>query len=178
MTRATILTAMSPPDVLEPDTVVIRRLEERDWEHLRSVRLAALGQAPEAFGSTLASEHETTEDQWREWIRRWPTFVAFHQSRPVAMVAGAPGEQPGERKLVAAWVHPDHRGNGIATALVERVEEWARSDGADTLTLWVARNNAAAAGLYERRRFEPTGRCRPLPSDPRIMEDQLVLVLG
>ena len=155
----------------------VRRVEEHDWKHLKSVRLAALAQSPEAFGSSLAREQGTTDDGWREWIREWPTFVAFHQNTAVGLAAGVNGDQSGERKLIAAWVHPDHRRSGVASALIESLKEWARADGAARLTLWVARTNDSAVRLYRRHHFMPTGRSKPLPSNPALIEDELALDL-
>ena len=75
------------------------------------------------------------------------------------------------------WVHPDHRGTGVATALLEAVTTWARDDGASRLTLWVARTNDTAANLYRRKGFTATGESKPLPSNPSVLEDQLALDL-
>lgn len=41
-----------------------------------------------------------------------------------------PGESIEERRLVAMWVHPEHRGGRIGSCLVTQVEEWARDAGA------------------------------------------------
>ena len=34
--------------------IIVRALDEADWERYRSVRLAAMEDSPEAFGATLA----------------------------------------------------------------------------------------------------------------------------
>ena len=156
----------------------IARVAEADWKHLRTVRLAALAESPEAFGSDYSTEEQFSEADWREWARDWATFLAFHCDTPIGMAAGIPSGQPDERKLIAAWVHPDHRGHAVAAALVEAVQQWARTEGAGKVSLWVTQTNQPAVRLYRRLGFEPTGQSKPLPSDPRLIEDQLFLYLG
>jgi len=156
---------------------VIERAEERDWAHLRSVRLAALAESPSAFGSTLAREQQYDDADWREWTRDAPTFIAFHRGEPIGMAAGIDGDSAEERILIAMWVHPDHRGIGVASALLAAVRDWACEDGATRLTLWVTRTNQSAASLYRRAGFAETGVSKPLPSNPELIEDQLALNL-
>jgi len=157
--------------------VVVRRATEGDWAHLRAVRLAALADSPSAFGSTLSEEQEYTEEDWREWARDWATFLAYQQRSAIGIVAGIGGDTAAERKLIAMWVDPAHRGTGVASALVEAVKAWARDDGATRLMLWVTLDNHAATGLYRSSGFTETGSTRTLPSTTALMEVQLSLAL-
>ena len=59
--------------------------------------------------------------------------------------------------------------------LVAAVRTWAVIDGATRLMLWVTRSNQPAAKLYRRAGFSETGACKPLPSNPALIEDQLAL---
>jgi ribosomal protein S18 acetylase RimI-like enzyme len=43
-----------------------------------------------------------------------------------------------------------HEGQGIATALLERAEEWSRAKGYDWITLGVFEQNVRAEGLYRK----------------------------
>ena len=156
---------------------VIKRVEERDWAQLRSIRLAALAESPTVFGSSFEREQRYDEKDWREWSRRGATFLATHVGAPVGIVAGVDGDRPDERKLISMWVHPGHRGTVVATALLGAVTRWASDDGASRLTLWVARTNDTAAKLYRRAGFTPTGDSKPLPSNPSLPEDKLALDL-
>jgi GNAT superfamily N-acetyltransferase len=157
--------------------LVVERAEETDWERVKAVRLAALAESPGAFGSTLAEEREYDEADWREWCRDSATFLACQDGVPIGIAAGVNGTSRDERKLITMWLHPGHRGAGASTALLAAVRNWALRDGATTLMLWVTRSNHAAARLYRRAGFSETGACKPLPSNPALIEDQLALDL-
>lgn len=157
--------------------IVVERAEEADWEDVKAVRLAALADSPNAFGSTLAEEREYDEADWRAWCRDTATFLALQNGVPIGIAAGVGGTSRDERKLIAMWLHPGHRGAGASTALLAAVRNWASRDGATTLMLWVTRSNHAAASLYRRAGFSETGACKPLPSDPTFLEEQLAVDL-
>lgn len=155
----------------------VRRATEDDWRDLRAVRLAALADAPSAFGSSLAAEAGREEDKWREWTRSAAVFLAFEDAAPVGMVAALPGEVPEERRLVALWVQPQHRRTGVASQLVAAIEGWAREVGASRVSLWVSQGNSAAERLYLGRGYVESGQRKPLPSHPVITQEQLRLEL-
>ena len=50
-------------------------------------------------------------------------------------------------------VVPAYEGQGIATALLKRAEEWARASGYDWITLGVFEQNERAEQLYRRQGF-------------------------
>jgi GNAT superfamily N-acetyltransferase len=155
----------------------VRRIAEDDWLELRSLRLRALADCPDAFGSTLAEESAYREDDWRAWTRTAAVFIAYRHGEPVGLAAGVEGDDPRERRLVAAWVDPSHRRAGAASALLGAVERWARDRRATALSLWVTRSNQPARTLYLRRGFLPSGRTKALPGRPALVEEQLVLRL-
>jgi GNAT superfamily N-acetyltransferase len=159
------------------DAPLVQQLEDDDWAQLRLVRLAALADSPTSFASTLEREQQLVEEDWRARARGGTTFLALRMRAPVGIVAGIEGASADERTVVAMWVHPDHRRAGVASALLDAVQSWARGDGANRLTLWVTRTNDAAATLYRRAGFTATGNSKPLPSNPSLTEDELALDL-
>lgn len=64
----------------------------------------------------------------------------------------------GEAEILTLAVRPQQRRLGVARALVEAAAAAALANGAETLWLEVAEDNAAAITLYRVARFETTGR--------------------
>jgi len=55
--------------------------------------------------------------------------VAEVDGQVVGTVGAGPGEFEGAAALTALWVDPTFRSQGVGTALVEAVLEWAASKG-------------------------------------------------
>jgi hypothetical protein len=47
--------------------ITIRPIKGTDWRKLRDLRLAALQDDPQAFGSTFAEERSDPDSEWIEW---------------------------------------------------------------------------------------------------------------
>ncbi|MEX2271390.1 MAG: GNAT family N-acetyltransferase [Vicinamibacterales bacterium] len=99
-----------------------------------------------------------------EWERHfdlsnWALFTARDRNRRVGRAAVAfdtPGMTmlEGRRDLAILWdlrVSPDARGQGVGTALFERVEAWARLHGCRQLKAETQNTNVRACRFYERQ---------------------------
>jgi ribosomal protein S18 acetylase RimI-like enzyme len=145
--------------------LVIRRLVAADWVAFREIRLAALGEAPEAFGSTASDAEKLDEAEWRRRLEQRAVFVAEVSGQRVGLAAGIGDDQPGEAELISMWVAPAFRGHGVGDRLVDAVLTWAAGERFRTLRLWVATGNARAERLYARHGFTRTGRVQPMGGD-------------
>jgi ribosomal protein S18 acetylase RimI-like enzyme len=151
--------------------VVVREVTPDDWETLRGVRLAALREAPSAFGSTYAREASFTEEQWRGRISdRSVTYVAYRPDNPEPAGLAGVYVADGVADVVSMWVRPSARGNGVGEALIDATADWAKARDHDSILLWVTESNTSARKLYERCGFALTGERQPLPSDPALPE--------
>lgn len=149
--------------------IAVRRAVPEEWEALKEVRLAALRDSPDAFGSTYEREARADESTWRGWItgEGWDgavtTFVAEEEGRLFGMAtAHRPDDEQATVWMFAMWVRSESRGRGIGRALVEAVVDHARSLGAEVVMLRVTEGNAAATGLYASCGFIGT----PDPPEP------------
>jgi GNAT superfamily N-acetyltransferase len=160
-------------------TPEITLLGPADWRLFRDIRLAALADAPNAFGSTLARERELSEADWRERLSRREQFLAGVNGLSVGTAAGILGGVPGSAELVSMWVDPGWRGLGLGRLLVQTVLEWAAGQGVSEVGLWMTDDNLAAERLYLRHGFEHTGERQPvLPEDATRLESRMVRKLG
>jgi ribosomal protein S18 acetylase RimI-like enzyme len=167
--------------VRHPGAVIeLRVLTPDDWRTWRALRLAALAEAPAAFGSRLADwqGQGDREERWRARlsIPGSHNVVAVLDGRPAGMASGVPeGEETAE--LISMWVCPEARGKGIGDGLIAAVERWARQAGMKTLRLSVAEDNEPATALYRRHGLRLSGELGDLMPDglrqERIMEKQL-----
>lgn len=145
--------------------VDIRRLDPEEWSTYRAVRLAALRDAPEAFGGTYAHSAAYDERRWRDWCAQ-PSWFAFNDGEPVGMVrvAQLDGDRnPSFPELISMWVAPRSRGTAAATGLVRHVLDWAREERHDGVTLRVIETNSRARSFYERVGFVDDGSRHILP---------------
>ena len=158
------------------ETVTVRRLAPDDWVVWREVRLAALADAPRAYGSSLAREEGFGEADWRQRLEpaNGVSAVAMLGERVVGAVGGYTPAGADAVLLVAMWARPELRGRGVGDALVADVLAWARENGWSTVRLRVADGNVAARRLFERNGFAATGEREPLESNPTIGTDFLV----
>jgi GNAT superfamily N-acetyltransferase len=137
----------------------IRRASVGDIAALRALRIEALTDAPEAFGSTLEREFARTPADWQRWFSPGTVFFLEVDGAPRGMACGVPDKTESEiGHLMAMWVHPDFRKTGGADDLVAAVKQWAAETGKREVRLQVAEGNARARRCYERSGFQLTGK--------------------
>lgn len=152
--------------------VQVRKLRPEEWPHLKALRLAALAEAPHAFGSTFEHEEAFSDARWEE-VARSTIFVALSDGELVGMAAAQRHDVPGVIRVWGMWVRPDRRRLGLGRALLQALVGWARMEKADRIRLGVSESNRPAHELYRTEGFIPTGERRPLRSDPSIIEIEM-----
>lgn len=162
----------------------IRRLAEHEWRTLREVRLRALADAPDAFGSLLAWEAERADEEWSERLA-----AGAHSPLDIPLIADRNGEAVGlawgriepsalaEANLYQMWVAPDCRGLGVGRQLLDEVVAWAMGTPAQHLALAVTSGDSPARRLYERAGFVPEGEPEALREGSKLLGQRMVLRL-
>jgi GNAT superfamily N-acetyltransferase len=170
-------TATRPP--------AIRTLHPDDWPVYRDLRLAALAESPQAFGSTLAEEAARPDDAWAarlaapalgDYRHAWP-FCAELDGTPAGLAwVKLDAPDAAGASLYQVWVAPHARGRGVGAALLDAAIAWARVRRATALHLGVTAGGGAAARLYRRAGFLDVG--APVPrAGTDLAEQAMVLAL-
>jgi ribosomal protein S18 acetylase RimI-like enzyme len=98
---------------------------------------------------------------WEQWaldaVAATDKIVFFAEVNASAVGMIAAHVDDGVVHTGALWIEPDHRHAGLAGALLNAVETWARDVRATTVELSVAEHNDGARRLYERRHYRATG---------------------
>jgi ribosomal protein S18 acetylase RimI-like enzyme len=137
----------------------LRRAVPNDEEVLRTVRLQALSDTPEAFGSTYENELARTPADWRRWLENGAIFFVEDRRGVLGIVCGVPDpSDPAIVHLMSMWVAAAIRGSGAADELTAALLAWAQSAGAKHVRLKVIETNGRARRFYERIGFRTTGR--------------------
>jgi ribosomal protein S18 acetylase RimI-like enzyme len=169
---------------LMTDAPTIRAFSANEWRVYRDLRLRALADSPDAFGSTLAAE---TGHLDAEWARQLASSVDSPLNLPlVAEVRGEPiglawgridTSDPDLAALYQMWVAPSHRGVDAGQMLLKAVIAWARARNASSLDLGVTCGDSPARRLYERAGFQPMGEPQPLRPGSTLLAQAMRLAL-
>jgi predicted GNAT family acetyltransferase len=144
----------------------VRRLGPDDWAVFREIRLAALADAPDAFGSSLAREQAFSEDVWRQRLST-PVYVV---EDPGPVSVGGIFDNAGTPHVWGMWTHPDHRRRGHARAILDALIPPGTSAQLDVNT-----TNGGARTVYEHYGFVGTGDVEPLRPGSQMQIELMVL---
>ena len=164
--------------------IAVRRFAANEWRTYRTLRLSALADSPDAFGSTHEREAQRTDGEWQDRLavgvaaRDQMPVVALIDETPVGIAWGRRDERdPTVGHLFQVWVAPDYRGRGVGRLLMSAVVEWARGLGLRTLRLGVTPSHPAALRLYRNAGYVDAGQPEPLRPGSLVMSQPMQLVL-
>ncbi|QKY09227.1 GNAT family N-acetyltransferase [Janthinobacterium lividum] len=150
--------------------ILIRPTTASDWPALKATRLAALLDAPKAFGASHASAAAFSDADWQQRAVSMPQrtfFLAFDGEQAIGLAAQVVAGN-GECHLIAMWVEQQYRGMAVAQGLVDAVKQCAVGNGHTRLVLDVAPENTRAAAFYQKQGFVFLPKWEALESHPHI----------
>jgi ribosomal protein S18 acetylase RimI-like enzyme len=138
----------------------IRMLTATDAALFRAVRLEALQQSPEAYGSSFEQESARPLSWFEERVSQSDIFGAFAAGELRGIVGFAMQESPKKRHKGLLWgmyVRPAARNSGLGQRLVEAVLRHAAARAVGLVDLTVVSENRPALRLYENLGFVEYG---------------------
>jgi len=154
--------------------IALHPLRAEQWPLYRDLRLRALRDAPDAFGSTLEAEAARTDEDWAQRATRAAVgdadqaWIAAHAEVACGLVWGKRVAED-TVEVFQMWVAPQARGLGAGRCLLEAVVAWARELGVARVCLGVTAGESAAARLYRSHGFRPVGALEPLREGSPLM---------
>ena len=140
-------------------TTIIRSLSPEEWMSYKALRLEALKNDPDSFGSLYEENIDKTEERWRTELtssQGWKVFAEI-DSEIVGMAAAycVPTDVGSiAAHLVGVYTKPAFRGRGIAGLLILSLIKVIKADGKiNILALEVNKEAASAVRLYEKMGF-------------------------
>lgn len=165
--------------------ITIRPIEPSEWSLYRDIRLQALQDAPDAFGSTWEAEVTRTDENWSARIAaaaisgKDRALLAWDGDKACGLVwCKLSATDPGVADLFQMWVAPAVRGRGAGHALLAEAIVWARRMGMRRVCLGVTDDDSPAMRLYRAHGFHAVGAPEPLREGADLMARTMVLELG
>ena len=169
----------------EPVPVQIRRLLPEDAAALYQLRLNALRESPEAFGSTYEETVQTGVSSISERLARAEAEFFYLGAFVDGMLKGmvAVSREHGRKSwhkafVVSMYVSPEQRGHGTGRALIADAIGRARAmPGLKQLHLSVVTTNTSARALYRSLGFTAYGvEPNALRQDDQYWDEELMVL--
>lgn len=167
---------------MKREAIAIRSFASSEWEVYRELRLRALADTPDAFGSTFASESTHTDIEWQSRLN-----LGVSSGFDLPLVAAQAGKDIGlawvkrdagdgsTAHLYQMWVVPESRGQGVGSKLVAAAVHWLRQHAVHRLVLGATCGNTPAMRLYLKQGFRPRGAPQPLRPGSSLLSQPMVL---
>ncbi len=148
---------------------IIRPIKANEWAAYRAVRLRALQDSPNAFGSTYDAESSGSDQHWADRLQTLET-----SGRDRALVSETSdgfcglawckisAVETSQANIYQMWVAPEVRGQGIGRRLLTGALNWAVGAGVRRVVLGVTVSDSPAWRLYVSMGFRPVGQPQPL----------------
>ena len=113
---------MSTPAGARSQPATIERLIAGDGQRLRAIRLRALRDAPDAFGTTVEEAAAEPLESWERQLQQVDAYVATAGGCDLGLARGARHDRWSDTGyLLSMWVAPEVRRQGIGADLVQAV---------------------------------------------------------
>ncbi|MBN9230371.1 MAG: GNAT family N-acetyltransferase [Legionella sp.] len=137
----------------------IRQLFDADWHLWKEIRLEALANSPESFGSSYEEEVFMSDTDFQNGLSKGYVLGAFVDDLLVSCAGFYTLNSLKTKHRGVLWgiyTRPDYRGKGIATALIQTLIQHARTC-VTQLHLTCVVSNFVARAFYQKQGFRIYG---------------------
>lgn len=156
--------------------ISVRPIAPHEWPKYRDIRLLALQDSPDAFGSSWEAEMALPDESWSTRIALAASgdtdraLFAVNDQQICGLVwCKLSAAEPDLAYLYQMWVDPAARGLGAGHALLTQALSWAEDRGVRRVRLGVTAADSAAMRLYQAHGFFPAGAVEPLRDGSALM---------
>jgi|GEM_PF-158627 len=160
--------------------ITVRKFDVAEFSAYRRLRLLALEESPDAFGSTLGAEQPRTDEEWASRLQ-----VGCNSGLDLPLIGQVGTTAAGlawgkvDRSdctivhLYQMWVAPEFRDRGVARLLLRTIVAWVASLQARSIHLGVICGESPAMRLYVSEGFVPFGQVEPLRSGSVLLSQSM-----
>jgi len=142
------------------ESIEIISLKPEDWKQYRDLRLKALKEEPQAFGSTYEDNCKHPDEYWKQRLEdtytkntQWLVFAKLNGIL-VGMAGGFAEKESDNAHVIAVYVTPEARRKGISKLLMkELVVKIKTNKLIRKVTVDVNPEQVAAYNLYKNSGF-------------------------
>lgn len=143
------------------DNLEIISLKPEDWKQYRDLRLRALKEEPQAFGSTYADNSKHPDEYWQQRLEdtlnknaQWLVFARLNGVL-VGMVGAFVEKEPENAHVIVVYVTPEARGKSISKMLMKELLTRIKTNNViKKITVDVNPEQEAALNLYKNSGFQ------------------------
>ena len=151
--------------------IKVEAASELDADRLRTLRLAALSDSPNAFGAKYEVEKEKPINFWQNSARitSWCLVSAEQVDIGLLAVDKATKDRTADCWISAWWIHQDFRGKGVTKLMLDWVDQLASKNNWRRMGLGVWPDNKAGISAYKKLGFIAGSELMPSRSIPGLL---------
>ena len=145
------------------ENIIIKQATIKDWRDYKKIRLDALMNNPESFGSSYREELNKDDKKWKERFKdtNRTVFIAFNHKLPigVALVSYESAERFKHlAHIYSMYIKKEFRGKGISNLLIKSIMlSLKRRKNIKKIKLNVVKQQVPAINLYKKFGFKIVG---------------------
>lgn len=139
--------------------MTVKRVTSSDWQEYKKIRLEALKNEPQAFGSSYNKENERTESEWQNKLAKSEDlngisfFYAILKEGVFVAIGGAYQDNNKQWNIIAIYTKKEVRGQGLGQEIFKSIINELKARKIKKAYLCVNTLQIAAQALYKKNGF-------------------------